>query len=137
MILTLCGSLVTGRRRQQAVAAILLVTAGLMLSGCSAWHQKRPPAKFVMERKPERVRVVTVQGHKLELRSPTVAAADSLIGRLQATASPADTMAAIALRDIQKLEAREGDALKTAGLVLGIVVLSLTAFGALVALTWE
>ena len=122
-------------RAEQVVGAILLVTIAPMLSGCSAWHQKHPPGQFVAERKPERVRVVTSEGHKVELSSPTIVA-DSMVGSLS-PAAPADTSAAIALRDIEKLEVREGDVLKTTGLVLGIVLLSLTAFGALVAITWD
>lgn len=80
--------------------------------------------------KPDRVRVTLPGGRATELRAPFVRG-DSLAGAVVRPEEREGTEEVVSLTEVQKLEAWEGDALKTAGLVVGIGAVTFLALGAL------
>lgn len=110
-----------GRR---PIAAVLLA---LHLTSCTFWTVSKTPLPELTggEKPPALVRVVTINGEKLELTDPRVHN-DTLIGG----AVPDTGWVFVALADITKVEVRKKDALKTgvavvvvAGVVLAIAAL--------------
>ena len=109
--------------RRRPIAAMLLA---LHLTSCTFWTVSKTPLPELTggDTPPALVRVVTIDGEKLELTDPRVHN-DTLIGG----AVPDTGWVFVALADITKVEVRKKDALKTglAVVVVAGVVLALAA----------
>ena len=105
--------------RRRAVAALLLT---LYLPSCLYWTATKTPLPELTggEAPPALVRVMTVDGEKLELQDPRVHNATLIGGTV-----PDTGWAFVALSDIAKVEVKKKNALKTGlavVLLVGIVV---------------
>ncbi len=75
---------------------------------------------MVNQDQPSTIRVTLNDGSRFELDSPVVSG-DSLLGLVK---DESYRQRAVLLADISKVEIRKGDALKTAGLVVGLALLA-------------
>jgi len=90
------------------------------VASCTSWRvEPVSPAQVVSQDKPSTVRVTLNDGSRFELESPVVSG-DSLLGLVK---DESYGQRAVLLADISKVEIRIGDALKTAGLVVGLPLL--------------
>lgn len=118
-------------RRHQGIRAMLATLLALQ-AGCSSWRvQPVAPATLLAEHPPSRVRLTLTDGSKVELHDPRLAN-DTVVGMKHATNSrpedrtalkpqAADTVT-VALAQVDSVAVRKGDAGKSVGLFLGIVI---------------
>jgi hypothetical protein len=98
------------RRLRSPLSTVLVIVA--TLNACTSWRvQSVTPAQLVAEQQPHKVRLRGQDGTRTELRGPFVRG-DSLLGLTKG-----DT-AGVALNEVQVLEVRRFDWLKTAGLTV-------------------
>ena len=102
---------------------IPLILLASYLAGCTSWRaQGVTPQQVINQRHPMRLRVTQTDGMRLVLENP-VLLRDSVVGWTRAFGSRA-----VALADVKRVEARETDAGKTAGLILAVAAALATAF---------
>ena len=90
------------------------------VASCTSWRvEPLSPAQVVTQDQPSAIRVTLNDGSRFELESPVISG-DSLQGLVK---TEAYRQRAVLLADIARVEIRKGDALKTAGLVVGLVML--------------
>lgn len=109
---------------RRAVALPLL--ALLPLSGCTTWRTRAVPAAGSDGRLPDPV-LVTRTDHSVLMLHAAVVQGDSIVGTTRADDRGARV--AVALRDVERMEARGTDVLRTGAVVVivGVVVLGVAA----------
>lgn len=117
--------------REVALRASPLVHVWLgvgMASGCSSWHTVPvSPRALVADARPDRVRVTEPDGTRLVIAQPQVVG-DSLVGLR------GHRPVGVGLGDVTEIAVRRTSALKTGGLVLGILALPFALIGGACAL---
>jgi hypothetical protein len=102
------------RAHRRALAALLLV---LYLPACTSWQVgKTSPDQLFEDDPPEKVRVTQTDGSRVELLAPMITP-DTLWG----TVKGGDTVS-IALSQVQKVEVRHFDGLKSLAVIFGILI---------------
>ncbi|MBA2627410.1 MAG: hypothetical protein H0U85_05305 [Gemmatimonadales bacterium] len=92
------------------------VVALLILNGCYGWHTEQSSPELVVAKKPAVVRVVRLDGSRLEVFSPKVAG-DSLVGLTYPNRKQVPI--AVALADMRSVKVRQVNA---ASGVVGLVL---------------
>jgi len=120
----------TTGRLHRLIACVLLATT--TLTACTSWHvQTVSPEQVVNTEHPSAVRVQRMDGSRVELKSPRISA-DSLLGSAVDNSlfgSPAGKPAGMPLSDVYQLAVRRGNALKTVGLVIGLIAGTIVTLG--------
>lgn len=99
-----------------------------MASGCGSWHAVPvSPQELVADARPGRVRVTQADGTRLVIGRPQIVG-DSLVGL------HGHQPVGVGLRDVTEIAVRRTSALKTGGLVLGILALPFAIIGGACAL---
>lgn len=106
-------------------AALLVLAVALAATGCSTWRAQGLTPNAVIEREhPERLRVATHAGARIDLKFPRVVG-DSLFG------VAADGPRAIALEDIDHVAVRREDTARSAivaplvaGCVMALIIMA-------------
>jgi hypothetical protein len=93
----------------------------LGVASCTSWKTQDQPVRTVLEaERPYEVKVGLSTGETVHLSAPRVLG-DSLVGlRVNDGGDPQGTRFAVPLGDVMTVEVREGDAVKTTALVVGI-----------------
>jgi hypothetical protein len=111
---------------------LLTLSIPLLLAGCGTWRaQNGPPSEVVPANTASRLRIVRHDRSTLELREARVVG-DSIVGQ----AGDPPVRVAVALADVERIDARRTSAARTGGLTLGVfaVVVLVTAAAATAAL---
>jgi hypothetical protein len=103
----------------RTVSLALIVTGQ---AACSSWHVESASPAQVLESHPGKVRVRRTDGTHLVLSHPHVVQ-DSLVGQVHGQPG------AVALVEVDDVAVRRGSALKTGGLVFGILAAPVAALG--------
>jgi hypothetical protein len=99
-----------------AVLGTLLVAT--TLTACTSWWVQRvSPEQLLKEERPRAVRVQRADRSRVILNSPQLVP-DSLLGTIRGQRT------SVLLTDITQIAVRRGNALKTTGLILGILATS-------------
>lgn len=89
--------------------------AATTLAACTSWRmQPLSPEQLLNDQRPTAVRVQRADGGRIVLTKPQLVP-DSLVGTTRGQRT------AVSLADITQVAVRRGNALKTTGLVLGII----------------
>jgi len=95
---------------------------------------KEPVSETLATDNPDKVLVTLVDGRQIELKWPRLVA-DSLLGTSSVTPNTNETVrVAFPLTEVQEIESRKPDGLKTAALVVGVGALAVLALGAAAAI---
>ena len=120
----------TTGRLHRVIACVLLATT--TLTACTSWQvQTVSPEQVVNTEHPSAVRVQRMDGSRVELKSPRISA-DSLLGSAVDNSlfgSPAGKPAGMPLSDVYQLAVKRGNALKTVGLVIGLIAGTIVTLG--------
>jgi hypothetical protein len=122
-------ALASRARTTRALTAVALASITVASAGCRSWQpspiERVSPATLANAKA---VRVTRLDGSTLEIAGPQLAG-DSLVGSV---GSPPQR-AAVALRDVQRLEERRVDAGRTGGLTAAILLGALAVVGIIAA----
>jgi len=106
----------------------------LFLGGCTKWSTLRTtPEAYLAAKAPKKMRVWQTDGTEMTLEAPFSIVSDSLVGQVFTDWGPQDQpRTAIALDDIDRIDARESNGLATTFVVIGVtaVVLAVVAAAA-------
>jgi len=105
-----------------------VISLGLIaayLPACTGWRVQDPtPEVVVRDRAPPAIRITQLDGSTLVVHHPMIVA-DSIVGQLTPTKAGQESVAsvAVALSTVKVLEVRRVDALRTAGALVGGLLL--------------
>jgi len=116
-------------RIRSALAIVLAVSATTTATACSSWRHQDGPAPQVLAGQHGEVRVTRHDHAVYRLRDATVVG-DSIVGT---SGSPGERVA-IAVADVERIDARKVSAVKTGAATIGVLaVVSVIAVAAAVA----
>lgn len=122
--------------RWQSLVSALMLTA--FLSACAGWQTVGPtPEVAIRDRAPHLVRLTFTDGPASTLRGPTLSG-DSVIGELASSPVATPERQAFPLSAISAVAVRHTNALKTASLIVGgVIVIGLAQCAISQCLAWD
>ena len=124
-------------RASTFIRSLLLPFATVLwlgLSACTSWKEINPPVEPALAtERPSEVRVTLADGNEIQLSSPVIRSDSLKWLKLAGTGEEQPVWGSVALSDVQAIEVKQSDAVKTTLLVVGVGVLAVLGIAAVAA----